>query len=106
MSGPGVVVSSPQLTHEEIAEIAREIARAPYTRQKEQWFRNKYPDFACSNPALFEKCCEKNVDLQMLEFILAQFQLLQTNKDTATRNVMTKLTETYVVPHLEKLNNK
>jgi hypothetical protein len=88
---------------ERIVNIAREISNAPWSPQKERWFRAKYPAFADAYTPLFTKCCEEHIDRRMFDFMLDQFSRMDTaeSSEQANRNVMLKLTELYVAPHLK-----
>jgi hypothetical protein len=88
-----------------VKAIVDEIRNSPGDVEiKEEYFKNKYPQFAEDYPKLFKAVLDPNFPLSYLDMMLAQLVHLRNNSvslDDADNSIYTKLREDYVEPLLK-----
>jgi len=100
-------IPDPNHTPDDILKIATEIAESKLypLSYKKDFFTEKYPLFASTYSKLLEKCCEPNVDMSFLRFMIARLKQVQSNHTSvhnASVAVGSELVNAFVKPALDK----
>jgi hypothetical protein len=72
-----------KLSNEDISNIVKEINESNLTvKEKDIFYRKKYPDFSEKCPFMFKMSCEPNFDIKTFNYMLNMRQKILDNKMT------------------------